>query len=51
MLLYSLVIAWVPLTDTTATSLTETGIKRITVTVKRGNAVVATLVAIKSKAP
>ena len=47
----SVAVAWVPLTDTTATSLTETGIKRITVTVKRGNAVVAMLVAIKSKAP
>jgi hypothetical protein len=47
----SVAVAWVPLTDATSSSLIETGLKRITVTVKRGNAVVATLVAVKSKAP
>jgi prepilin-type N-terminal cleavage/methylation domain-containing protein len=47
----SVAIAWAPATDLTMTSTSDTGIKRIIVTVKRNNAIVATRTAIRTRAP
>ena len=44
-------VAWVQWSDTTATSSTETGVKRITVTIQHNNRTVATLTGIRTNAP
>ena len=47
----SVAVAWVTPSDVTVTSTTETGVKRMTVTVTHNNVVVATSVAIKANNP
>jgi len=47
----SVAVAWVSPSDLTAASTTETGVKRMTVTVSHNNVVVATSVAIKANNP
>lgn len=47
----SVSVAWVSNTTPTTVSATETGVKRITVTVKKNNVTLATRVALKVRAP
>ena len=47
----SIAVAWVTPSDVTVTSTTETGVKRMTVTVTHNHVVVATSVAIKANNP
>jgi hypothetical protein len=47
----SVVVVWVNSANLSTVSATETGVKRVTVTVKKGNQTLATRVAIKVKAP
>jgi type II secretory pathway pseudopilin PulG len=47
----SVAVAWVSSANLSTVSATETGVKRVTVTVKKGNQTLATRVAIKVKAP
>jgi len=44
-------VAWVQWNDTTVTSSTETGVKRITVTIQHNSRTVATLTGIRTNAP